>query len=70
MKIGDTLLLDDGYLMLEVTDVNSTDVTTRVVNGGTLKDRKGINLPNVAVSSPALTQKGQNRPSVWRQSGS
>jgi pyruvate kinase len=54
---GDTILLDDGYLHLQVTSVEGEDVHTRVVTGGKLKDKKGINLPGVKVSAPALTTK-------------
>jgi pyruvate kinase len=54
---GDTILLDDGYLHLQVIGVDGEDVKTRVVTGGLLKDKKGINLPGVKVSAPALTQK-------------
>jgi pyruvate kinase len=54
---GDVILLDDGLLQLEVTRVDGPDVWTRVVVGGILKDNKGINLPGVRVSAPALTEK-------------
>ncbi|PLY00138.1 MAG: pyruvate kinase [Desulfuromonas sp.] len=54
---GDQILLDDGLLELKVTAVAGSDVTCRVITGGRLKDRKGINLPGVAVSAPALTEK-------------
>ncbi len=54
---GDLILLDDGFLALRVTEVTATDVCTIVEEGGTLKNNKGINLPNVAVSAPALTEK-------------
>jgi pyruvate kinase len=54
---GDYILLDDGYLKLEVASVDGPDVHTRVVEGGILKDKKGINLPGVRVSAPALTEK-------------
>jgi pyruvate kinase len=57
VKAGDTILLDDGYLHLQVTSVDGEDVKTRVITGGVLKDKKGINLPGVKVSAPALTQK-------------
>jgi pyruvate kinase len=57
VKPGDLILLDDGYLQLEVTKVDGEDVQTRVVEGGTLKDKKGINLPGVKVSAPAMTEK-------------
>jgi pyruvate kinase len=54
---GDRILLDDGFLALRVDEVTDTEVRTVVEEGGTLKNNKGINLPNVAVSAPALTDK-------------
>lgn len=54
---GDSILLDDGLLHLEVTATGEGWVDTVVVVGGTLKDRKGINLPNTPVSIPSLTPK-------------
>jgi pyruvate kinase len=57
VKVGDQILLDDGYLSLAVTSVHEHDVRTVVVTGGTLKNNKGINLPGVDVSAPALSDK-------------
>ena len=54
---GDRILLDDGLLELEVLGSHGDDVSCRVVVGGKLKDRKGINLPGVKVSAPSLTEK-------------
>jgi pyruvate kinase len=54
---GDRILLDDGLLELEVLAKTESEVTTRVVLGGLLKSNKGINLPGVKVSAPALTPK-------------
>ena len=54
---GDRVLLDDGNLELEVVEEGDPDVLCKVVFGGTLKDRKGINLPGVKVSVPSLTEK-------------
>ncbi len=54
---GDRILLDDGKLELKVTEKQGRDVITEVVYGGVLKSKKGINLPNTAVSIPALTEK-------------
>jgi pyruvate kinase len=54
---GDRILLDDGKLELRVVVVEDTEITCRVVHGGRLSDRKGINLPGVAISTPALTAK-------------
>ena len=58
VKSGDLVLLDDGNLELKVVEV-ATDgqILCNVVRGGVLKDNKGINLPGVRVSLPALTQK-------------
>jgi len=57
VKPGNRILLDDGLMELEVLSVDGTEVHCRVLSGGTLRDRKGINLPGVAVSAPALTEK-------------
>jgi pyruvate kinase len=57
VKAGDQILLDDGYLTLTVMDVGDREVKTVVVNGGVLKNNKGINLPGVEVSAPALSDK-------------
>ncbi len=57
VKTGDRILLDDGNIELEVTGTTETDVMTKVIDGGVLRDRKGINLPGVNVSSPALSDK-------------
>ena len=57
VKVGDPLLIDDGKVRLRVTDVDDTDVRTEVVVGGKVSDHKGINLPGVAVSVPAMSEK-------------
>lgn len=54
---GDQILLDDGLLELVVLRVVAGEVHCRVKVGGLLKDRKGINLPGVKVSAPAMTEK-------------
>jgi pyruvate kinase len=54
---GDTILLDDGLIELKVLTVKEDDVVCEVVTGGVLKDKKGINLPGVRLSIPALTEK-------------
>ena len=51
------ILLDDGAIELVVESVSKTDVITRVVNGGILGERKGINLPNTSLPIPSLTEK-------------
>lgn len=57
VKIGDHILLDDGYLSLAVTGIEGREVRTVVISGGMLKNNKGINLPGVEVSAPALSEK-------------
>jgi pyruvate kinase len=54
---GDRILIDDGAIELQVVSTNETDVVTRVVEGGDLKPRKGVNLPNVPIKLAALTEK-------------
>jgi len=55
---GEKILLDDGKLMFEVLETNRRDeVKTMVIQGGPLKSKKGVNLPNTKVSLPALTEK-------------
>jgi pyruvate kinase len=69
VKPGDVLLLDDGLLSLEVIENSDTDVETRVLIGGTLKNNKGINLPGVKVSAPALTEKDRRDLAIGMQVG-
>jgi pyruvate kinase len=56
-KVGDSLLLNDGRLRVEITTATSDRLTTRVIFGGDLSDRKGVNLPDTVIPIPALTQK-------------
>lgn len=56
-QIGTTLLLDDGKLRLRVTRTRPDHLETEVVVGGPLSDRKGVNVPDVALPIPALTEK-------------
>lgn len=57
VSVGDPILIDDGKIRLRVADVSDTDVVTEVLTGGRVSDHKGINLPGVAVSVPALSEK-------------
>ena len=59
VRPGDSLLIDDGKIALRAIEVTGTNVVTRVVLGGEVSDHKGINLPGVAVSVPALTDKDE-----------
>jgi pyruvate kinase len=56
-KPGDRILIDDGKVTVEVTEVEGSDVVTKVIEPGAVSNNKGINLPGVAVSVPALSEK-------------
>ena len=57
VKVGGEILLDDGSLELRVTGFEGRDVVTEIVVGGMLGSRKGVNLPNIRTTTPALTPK-------------
>jgi pyruvate kinase len=58
VKVGEQILVDDGKLLFEVASTNKQDeVVVNVIVGGPLKSKKGVNLPNTAISLPALTEK-------------
>src|SRR5436190_1325630 len=57
VHVGARILLDDGAIELGVESTNETDIVTRVINGGMLAERKGINLPGVKLPIPSLTEK-------------
>ncbi len=58
VKVGEHILVDDGKLLFEVISTNGKDeVVTKVLRGGELKSKKGVNLPNTNISQPALTNK-------------
>jgi len=58
VKAGERILLDDGKLIFEVINTDrKSEVKTKVIQGGPLKSRKGVNLPNTNISLPALTEK-------------
>ena len=54
---GNRILIDDGLIELEVREVRGTDIICKVINGGELGMRKGVNVPNVKIKLPALTEK-------------
>jgi pyruvate kinase len=56
-KTGDALLLNDGRLRVQVTMADANRIETKVIYGGTLSDRKGMNLPDTMLPIPALTDK-------------
>lgn len=59
VSVGDSLLIDDGKVMLEAIEVTATDVRTKTVVPGYVSNNKGINLPGVAVNVPAMSEKDE-----------
>jgi len=57
VRPGDSILIDDGNIRLRVVAVSGRDVATEVVEGGRISDHKGLNLPGVGVSAPALSDE-------------
>ena len=58
VKVGETIMIDDGKLVLEVIETNNLDIVkAKTIQGGPLSSKKGVNLPNTNVSLPALTEK-------------
>lgn len=57
VEIGKRILIDDGLIELEVKNIVGSEIVCQVLNGGDLGQRKGVNVPNVPVRLPALTQK-------------
>lgn len=61
VQVGSTILIDDGLIGLTVTDIqNGTEIVCRIVNGGTIKSKKGVNVPGVKISLPGITEKDAN----------
>jgi pyruvate kinase len=57
VNVGDRVLLNDGIMELKVDAIEGTEISCTVIQGGVLKNNKGINLPGVEVSAPSLTEK-------------
>ncbi|WP_413738959.1 pyruvate kinase PykF [Sodalis sp. RH21] len=57
LSIGNTVLVDDGLLGMEVTDITESTVVCKVLNNGDLGENKGVNLPGVSIALPALAEK-------------
>ena len=54
---GSKILLDDGLIELEVLDKQNDEIRTKIINSGVLKNKKGVNVPNVVINLPAMTEK-------------
>jgi len=57
VRIGSNILIDDGLIELEVTAIFETEVICTVKNGGIVKNRKGVNVPNISLNLPPITDK-------------
>jgi pyruvate kinase len=57
VHVGSKILIDDGLIELEVEKVEGKEVITRILNGGQLKSRKGVNVPGVSINLPGITEK-------------
>lgn len=60
VEVGSTILIDDGLIGLTVVDIQGTEIKCRIVNGGTIKSKKGVNVPGVHISLPGITEKDAN----------
>ncbi|NEW07763.1 pyruvate kinase [Paenibacillus sp. SYP-B3998] len=60
VEVGSTILIDDGLIGLTVVDIRGTEIECRIVNGGTIKSKKGVNVPGVKISLPGITEKDAN----------
>ena len=57
VKVGTTIMLDDGLIRMTTLEVTETDIVCRVENGGPIKDRKGVNVPGVHLSMPYMSKQ-------------
>ncbi|NGQ94862.1 pyruvate kinase [Brevibacillus sp. SYP-B805] len=57
VEVGSTILIDDGLIGLTVEAVEGTEIRCRIKNGGTLKSKKGVNVPGVKIKLPGITEK-------------
>jgi len=60
VEVGSTILIDDGLIGLTVVEVQGTEIKCLIVNGGTIKSKKGVNVPGVRISLPGITEKDAN----------
>lgn len=57
ISVGTRVLIDDGLIEMKVTSIEGTEIVCNVINGGTISDRKGINVPNVELSMPFVSRQ-------------
>ena len=59
-QIGGKILIDDGLIELKVEEIKGKDIICKIINGGELGQRKGVNVPNVPIRLPAITEKDKD----------
>ncbi|MBR4082141.1 MAG: pyruvate kinase, partial [Clostridia bacterium] len=57
VKVGDSILIDDGLIGMQVEAINGSEIVCRVINGGPVSNNKGVNIPNVHLSMPFISEK-------------
>lgn len=60
VSIGGTILVDDGLLSFEIIDIQGKNIICKVLNDGTIKNHKGVNVPNVSINLPSVTEKDKD----------
>ena len=60
VNIGGTILVDDGLLAFEILDIKDNDIICKVLNDGIIKNHKGVNVPNVSINLPSVTEKDKD----------
>ena len=60
VKKGDKILIDDGLIELDVAEIKGREIVCKIANGGELGEQKGVNVPNVKIKLPALTDKDKD----------
>ncbi len=60
LKVGDIVLLDDGYVSVKVEEINGGDIVCEILNSGLMKDRRGVNVPGVTLNFEFMSEKDKN----------
>ena len=60
VHLGGTILVDDGLINFEIIDINGKDIICKVLNDGVIKNHKGVNVPNVSINLPSVTEKDKD----------
>jgi len=55
VSVGKTILIDDGLIEMEITDITDTDIVCKVINGGPISNHKGVNVPGAVLSMPYIS---------------